>query len=416
LTLTQRVPPTPGQPNKKAMHIPVRLGLLSPDGTDLPLKLEGSEGAPTTRLLELREAEQTFTFVDVPARPSPSLLRGFSAPVRLESDCTDADLLLRMAHDSDSYCRWDAAQSLAQRRIMTAIKELQRGATPALDDAFIEAFGGALASDAEPQLLAVALSLPGESVISDRLEDVDPTHVHHARNYVEGTLARAHKALFERRYEQLGARGAYSLDTAAIGQRSLRNLCLRYLTVATDYRDGSLARAQLEAATNMTDMIAALACLANVETRDREQALAQFYERFQGEALVVDKWFSVQATAPRPRALDDVSALLEHPAFEIGNPNRARSLIDAFANGNPVRFHDASGRGYRFLRDRVLEIDAFNGQVSARMVGPLTRFQRYEPRRRARMVAELEAILGHGSLSRDLEEQVRKAVDAAHGR
>jgi aminopeptidase N len=417
LTLAQRVPPTPGQPEKEPMHIPVRVGLLSPEGRDLPLQLEAESAAgETTRLLELREAEQTFTFVNVPARPSLSLLRGFSAPVRLESDCTDADLLLRMAHDSDSYCRWDAAQSLAQRRIMAAIEARQRGATPTLDPAFVEAFGRALASSAEPPLLAVALALPAESVISDRLEDVDPTHVHEARNFVEAELARAHRALLQRRYDELASHGEHSLDSAAIGQRSLRNLCLRYLTAASDYRDGSLASAQFDAATNMTDMIAALTCLASVDSPQREQALARFYERFQGEALVVDKWFSVQATSPRASALDDVIALLKHPAFQIGNPNRARSLIDAFASGNPVRFHDASGRGYAFLRERVLEIDAFNGQVAARMVGPLTRFQRYEPARRARMVQELEAILAHVSLSRDLEEQVRKAVDAARAR
>ncbi len=415
LTLSQRVPATPGQPDKKPMHIPVRLGLLGPDGKDLPLKLQGEADAPTTRLLELRQAEQTFTFTDVPARPSPSLLRGFSAPVRLESDCSDQDLLLRMTYDSDSYCRWDAAQSLAQRRIIAALKELQRGATPQLDAAFIEAFGRALASDAEPQLLAVALALPAESVISDRLDDVDPSHVHEARNFVEAELARAHHAVLQRRYDELGTRGPYSLDTAAIGQRSLRNLCLRYLSTTREQRGGALAQAQFDAATNMTDMIAALACLANVDGPAREQALSAFYERFQHEALVIDKWFSVQATSQRASTLDDVIALLKHPAFRIDNPNRARSLIDGFAHGSPVRFHDASGRGYRFLRDRVLEIDAFNGQVAARMVGPLTRFQRYEPRRRARMIAELEAILAHGTLSRDLEEQVRKAVDAAHG-
>ncbi|HEY6881609.1 MAG TPA: aminopeptidase N [Polyangiales bacterium] len=417
LTLAQRVPATPGQATKKPMHIPVRIGLLAPDGKDLPLKLTGETRAGgTTRLLELREAEQTFTFVDVPARPAPSLLRGFSAPVRLESDCSDADLLLRMAHDSDSYCRWDAAQALAQRRILGVLQDRQRGATPVLDAAFIEAFGRALASDTEPQLLAVALALPAESVISDRLDDVDPTLVHEARDFVEAELARAHRALFARRYHELSVAGTYSLQTAQIGRRSLRGLCLRYLTAADGYRDGSLARAQFDSATNMTDMIAALACLAHVDAPERAEALARFYERWQGEALVVDKWFSVQATSQRASTLDEVTALLKHPAFELENPNRARSLIDAFASGNPVRFHDAQGRGYRFLRERVLEIDRFNGQVAARMVGPLTRFQRYEPRRRAKMVAELETILEHGTLSRDLEEQVQKAVEAAHSK
>jgi aminopeptidase N len=203
------------------------------------------------------------------------------------------------------------------------------------------------------------------------------------------------------------------MTAEAMGRRSLRNVCLRYLTAARDYQDGSLARAQFDAATNMTDMIAALACLVNVEGPEREAALATFYERFKNEALVVDKWFSVQATSQRENTLDEVIALMKHPAFQLDNPNRARSLIDSFSSGNPVRFHDPSGRGYAFVRERVLEIDRFNGQVSARMVGPLTRFQRYEPARRALMIAELQRILDQSTLSRDLEEQVGKAIQAA---
>jgi aminopeptidase N len=414
LTLAQRVPPTPGQPEKKPAHMPIRLGLLGTDGSDLPLVLEGERGpGETTRLLELRSAEQTFTFVGIEARPTASLLRGFSAPVRLEEDNTDADLLLRMAHDSDSYCRWDAAQSLAQRRIVRVVEAAQRGEPLTLDAAFIDAFGSALDSAAEPPLLAQALALPGESVIADRLESVDPSAVHAARNFVERELARAHEPRLRRHYDELAAPGAHQMTAEAMGRRSLRNVCLRYLTAARDYQDSSLARAQFDAATNMTDMISALSCLVNVVGPDREAALAAFYERFQGEALVVDKWFSVQATAPRESALDEVIALMKHPAFQLDNPNRARSLIDSFSSGNPVRFHDASGRGYAFLRERVLEIDRFNGQVSARMVGPLTRFQRYEPKRRALMIAELQRILDQSSLSRDLEEQVGKAVQAA---
>ena len=425
LKLSQRVPETLGQPDKQPAHIPIRVGLLAKDGRDLPLQLAGerqtdsteaaSDGS-ITRLLELRESTQTFTFVGVPERPTASLLRGFSAPVRLETDCTDADLLLRMAHDSDSYCRWDAAQSLAQRRIIQAVEAQVRGQPLSLDDAFVAAFGQALASDAEPQLLAQALALPAESVLADRLENVDPSAVHEARGFVERELAGAHHALLSRRYAQLGAdgaSGAHDMSSAAMGRRSLRNVCLRYLTAAGDFKDGSLARAQFDSATNMTDMIAALAALVNVESADRSAALAQFYQRFQDEALVVDKWFSVQAMSQRQGTLDEVIALMKHPAFQLDNPNRARSLIDSFTSGNPVRFHDASGRGYTFLRERVLEIDRFNGQVSARMVGPLTRFQRYEPARRALMVAELQRILDQSSLSSDLEEQVGKAIQAA---
>lgn len=422
LTLSQRTAPTPGQPNKRPLHIPVRLGLLDADGADLPLWLEGEEaprqassGAANSRLLELREAEQTFTFVGVPRRPTPSLLRGFTAPVRLESDSTDEDLLLRMAHDSDSYCRWDAAQSLAQRRILQTLAQLRAGGSPELDAAFLAAFGRALESEVDPQLLAQALSLPSESVVADRLEDVDPELVHRARHFVERELGRVHRSLLRARYDALETRGRYEVTPEAMGQRSLRNLCLRYLVVADDFRVADLARAQFDQATNMTDMIAALACLVHVDGEDREAALAHFYERFRAEELVLDKWFAVQATSQRATTLADVRALLRHEAFTLENPNRARSLIDAFASGNPLHFHEGSGLGYAFLRERVVEIDGFNGQVAARMVAPLTRYQRIEPRRRALMVDELKRILAHRSLSRDLEEQVTKAVHAAQG-
>jgi aminopeptidase N len=414
LTLSQFVPPTPGQPEKLPMHIPVRVGLLDANGDDLPLRLRGETSAgPTTRLLELREQSQTFTFVDVPARPTPSLLRGFSAPVRLDSDCSDQDLLLRMAHDSDPYCRWDAAQSLSQRRILQVIQARSQGGSPELDAAFLDAFGSALRGDADPQLLAQALTLPSESVIADRIEQVDPELVHAARSFVESTLARAHEQLLRARYESLSSDEAHELSPEAMGRRSLRNVCLRYLTAGSDFRDATLARRQFEAADNMTDMLAALACLTHVRGSDRDEALAAFYRRFKGEALVVDKWFAVQAASQLPDTLDQVRALLDHEAFQLDNPNRARSLIDSFSSGNPVRFHESSGRGYVFLRERVLEIDRFNGQVAARMVGPLTRFQRFEPNRRALMLGELQHILAQGSLSPDLEEQVGKAIRAA---
>jgi aminopeptidase N len=417
LTLSQHTPPTPGQPVKLPLHLPVRMGLLAKDGRDLPLRL-AHENAPqgTTRLLELREPQQTFTFVDVPEAPTASLLRGFSAPVRLESNSSDADLLLRMAHDSDPYCRWDAAQTLAQRRVNQALDVLRLGLTPKLDDAFIDAFGAALASDADPQLVAQTLSLPSESMISDRLEEVDPVLVHEARSFVERGLAEAHTDLLAARYDALSDQEAHTMTTEAMGRRSLRNVCLRYLAAATRFADPARARAHFEAATNMTDMIAALSVLTHSDASDRRDVLARFYERFQHEALVIDKWFAVQATSQRAEALDEVEALLRHEAFRLDNPNRARALIDTFAASNPLRFHEASGRGYAFLRERVLEIDRFNGQVSARMVSPLTRFQRFEPQRRARMVAELTTILDRGTLSRDLEEQVGKAIQAAQRR
>jgi aminopeptidase N len=417
LTLSQSTPPTPGQPTKLPLLIPVRFGLLDTNGEDLPLTLLGetSEG-DTTRLLLLDQAEATFTFCNINEEPVPSTLRGFSAPVRLESDTSDAGLLLRMARDSDPYCRWEASQTLAQRRLASVVGQLSRAEPARLDPAYVEAFGRALASNAEPDLLSLALTLPSESILSDRTEVADPTLIHEARAFLERGLANAHHNLLLACYEALSQPGPYQLTPEAMGRRSLRNMCLRYLMAASDKAEASLARQQFDNATNMTDMIAALACLVNVEGSDRSEALQRFYARFESEALVVDKWFSVQASSHRATTLDEVSALMSHPAFNLQNPNRARALIDSFAGGNPYRFHDPRGTGYVFLREQVARIDGFNGQVAARMVAPLTRFARIEPRRRGLMLRELRNLRGLPQLSKDLSEQVDKALQAVDGR
>jgi len=411
LELAQEAPATSAARVIQPLHIPVRMGLLGADGSDLPLKLHGESAASgTTRLLELRSASERYTFVDVASAPTPSLLRGFSAPVRLESDSTDAGLLLRMAHDSDPYGRWEASQTLAQRRVLAAHEALKDGATPALDDAFIDAFRRALDSDAEPQLLAQALALPAETVVSDRLERVDPSRVHRARSFIEVSLARAAEDSLRRRYASLADQGSYARDAESMGRRSLRNVCLRYLMAIHEPGQGGLAREQFANATNLTDMIAALSALSNVEGDHREHALRDFYTRYDHEALVIDKWFAIQAMSQRASTLDDVRSLLRHPAFDLGNPNRARALIDSFASGNPLCFHDVGGGGYSFLADRVIEIDRFNPQVAARLTTPLTRFDRFEPVRRARMIEELRRILAVPSLSRDVYEQASRAI------
>jgi aminopeptidase N len=413
LTLTQSTAPTPGQPHKLPLLIPVRVGLLDRRGDDLPLTLAGERAdGETTRLLLLDALETTYTFSNVPEEPVPSLLRGFSAPVRLESDCSDGGLLLRMAKDSDPYCRWEASQTLAQRRVASVLAQLDRGEAPRLDAAFADAFGRALAGNADPDLLSLALTLPGESLIGDRLPVVDPARVHEARTFIERSLALLHLDLLRACYDALSDSGPYTLRPEAMGRRSLRNMCLRYLMASGDEAHRGLARAQFDAASNMTDMIAALACLVNVEGPERSAALAEFYTRFAHEALVVDKWFSVQATSHRATTLDEVSALMSHPAFNLQNPNRARALIDSFAAGNPYRFHDAGGGGYTFLRRQIERIDGFNGQVAARMVAPLARCARIEPGRRSLMIGELRTLRALPTLSRDLSEQVDKALKA----
>ncbi len=411
LELSQEPPSAAGSRTALPLHIPVQMGLLGANGADLPLQLFGESSASgTTRLLELRGESERFTFVNVPSAPTPSLLRGFSAPVRLESDSTDAGLLLRMAHDGDSYGRWEASQTLAQRRVLAAHEALKDGATPRLDEAFIEAFRRALDSEAAPQLLAQALALPAETVVSDRLERVDPNRVHEARTFVEVSLARAAEDSLRRRYAALVEHGSYARDADTMGRRSLRNVCLRYLMAIHKPGEGGFAREQFAKATNLTDMIAALSALSNVEGEHRAEALRDFYTRYAHEALVIDKWFAIQAMSQRASTLDEVRMLLRHPAFDLGNPNRARALIDSFASGNPLRFHDVGGGGYSFLADRVLEIDRFNPQVAARLINPLTRFDRFEPTRRAGMIDELRRILAVPSLSRDVYEQASRAI------
>jgi aminopeptidase N len=416
LSFAQHTPKTPGQPHKQPLHIPVRVGLLNAAGEDLPLTLEGERTpGPTTRLLELTSERDSFVFVDVPEPPVLSLLRDFSAPVRLEADCSDAGLLLRMARDSDAYCRWDASQTLAHRRIEAVMAQLARGEPPSLDDAFIEAFGTALASTADPDLLSLALTLPAETVIGDRAALADPALIHDARSFVERALGLAHADPLGRRYASLADSGPYQLTPEAMGRRSLRNMCLRYIMAAGDGHSGSVARAQFGTATNMTDLMAALGSLVNVDGPDREAALSHFYARFEREELVIDKWFSVQAGSQRATTLDEVIALMDHPAFNLQNPNRARALIDGFAAGNPYRFHEPSGRGYTFLRAQVARIDRFNALVAARMAAPLTRLARIEPQRRALMLRELKLLRAEPGLSKDLSEQVDKALSAAEG-
>jgi aminopeptidase N len=415
LTLAQHVPATPGQSEKQPMHIPVRVGLLGRDGKDLLVgRSDAPEDAPRAEhLLELRAEMQTFELTGVTEAPVPSLLRGFSAPVRLHLEEAEGGLLRRMAHDSDAYARWAAAQSLGSRVVGHALNARMAERPDVLDSGFSEAFGDALRSDSDPALVALAITLPSETVLADQREFVDPEALHKARTAVEQALGRAHFGLLRQRYSALASQGPYSMEPAAVGQRALRNVCLRYLVLADATLGTALALTQYHTATNMTDSLAALGCLASVEGSEREAALGHFYARFVHEPLVIDKWFSVQAMADRKDVLADVRQLLLHPAFDLTNPNRARALIDAFANQNPGHFHARSGAGYVFLREQVQAVDRFNGQIAARMVTPLTRFGRVEPGRRALMLAEIELLAATPSLSRDVSEQVNKARQAA---
>ncbi|BCR03471.1 aminopeptidase N [Desulfuromonas versatilis] len=412
LKLSQSCPPTPGQQEKRPFHIPVALGLLDLDGNDLPLQLEG-ETAPlgTSRVLELRAAEQTYRFVNVPSPPVPSLLRGFSAPVQLQADYTEAELAFLMAHDSDPFNRWEAGQQLASRVLLKLAADHQAGRPLQLDEAFAAAFGKTLCdSDADPALLAQALALPTETYLAEQMAVADPEAIHAAREFVRRALAEKFRHEFAAVLEASARSGPYSIEPAAVGWRSLKNLCLAYLMTLEEPSTVDHCCRQFQNGDNMTDVIAALACLVNSAGPERQQALGAFYEKWREDPLVVDKWFTLQATSKRPDTLEQVRLLMEHPAFNIRNPNKVRALVGAFCHGNPARFHDRSGAGYAFLGDRVLELDRLNPQVAARLLGALTRWRKYDGARQELMKSQLQRILAAEGLSRDVYEVASKSL------
>ncbi len=409
LTVRQSCPPTPGQPEKAPFHVPLAVGLLGADGRDLPLRLDGEAAAGgTTRVLELRDAAQAFRFLDVPERPVPSLLRGFSAPVKVRFDHADEALMFLMAHDSDGFNRWDAAQTLAQRVILARVAEQGRP----LPAGFVGAFREALTDpSADRALTAEVLTLPSESYLGDQLPQVDVDGIHAAREGVKGALAAALRDDLLRVYRGLSDAGPYDVEPASIARRALRNVALAYLMHDPDEEAGALCLAQYRAAHNMTDVMAALALIADSDHPERDAVLADFRARWAGDPLVLDKWFSVQALARRGDTLERVVALMGDPAFSIRNPNKVRALIGAFV-GNVVRFHASDGTGYAFLADRVLELDPLNPQVAARMLRAMARWRRYDPARQALMRRELERVAVAPGLSRDSYEVAAKSLEA----
>ncbi len=412
LTLRQTCPPTPGQPEKKPFHIPLAVGLLGNDGKDLPLQLEGEDAAVLgTRVLQLKKSEETFVFTGIPQEPVPSLLRGFSAPVKLRMDVSDRERLFLMANDGDEFNRWDAGQQLAVTRIMAIVRDCQRGKALSLDRAFIDAFKKTLKSDMPDRAFqAYALTLPSETYLADFMDVIDPTAIHEARRFAVTTLARELKDIFRNVYAGNVETGPYRIDRESISRRSLKNLCLAYLTELNDGDGRKLCIEQYRTANNMTDTMAALVSLANNDCPEREEALAAFYEKWKNDPLVLDKWLSIQATSRLADTLETVKALTKHPAFNIKNPNKVRALIGAFAQANPVRFHDPAGAGYEFLADYVIAIDPMNPQIAARLVSAFTLWRKYDVTRQALMKAQLERILNTPKLSKDVYEIASKSL------
>lgn len=399
LTLRQDIPDTPGQTNKKPMHIPVKTGLLGKNGQDMLPE--------TSRILHLTEKEQTFVFDNIAEAPVPSVLRGFSAPVKIKSDLSDDDLLFLMAHDSDGFNRWDAGQTYLQRLIIS----LAGGAEKKLSTACMDAFG-ALVNDREtnPALLAKALSLPSDTYLAQLMDVVDVDGLHDARQFVAKEIGSAYLKPLTALYQANVDNSPYAPDPVSVGKRRLKTAALRLIQAADENAAVKLAAAQYAAATNMTDKVAALAVLTDTQTPEREKAFKDFYDTWKHEPLVLDKWFSLQAVADRDNAVEDVAALTSHPDFTYKNPNRLRALMGSFSFANQKWFHRKDGAGYRLLADTVIKVNALNPSTAARLLTPMRQWQRYDSSRKVLMEQELKRILAEKDISNDVYEIVSKSL------
>jgi len=406
LTLKQSLGPTPGQPEKKPMHIPVRLGFISRNGAQaLTLDGENARG-PEERVLEITAPEQRFVFVDVAEEPMLSVGRGFSAPAVFKVPSDRKAMAALMGRDSDAFNRWEAGQSLAT----DILKQMAAGSTAAPDAVYIDALGEVLArAEEDIAFTAQMLMPPLESELALAMTPPDPDAIHAARTALIRAVATTHGAHIEALYRKLDSKSTFAPDAASAGRRALRNVLLRYLSAADDENAAALADAHYRAATNMTDMIAGLAALTRMESPRRDAAFAHFHDRFATDPLVLDKWMSLQASSPLPSTVNCVRALMKHPAFDMKNPNRVRALVGAFA-GNHLRFHAGDGQGYALVGETIRALDGINPQVASRISAAFEAWRRYDDRRQALMRGELETTLKLSGISANLFEVVTKML------
>lgn len=399
LNLKQSQSNTTGQTDKKPLHIPVAVGLLDAQGNE----------THATQILEMTAREQSFTFNHVHARPVPSILRGFSAPVKLIADLSDDDLRLLQRKDTDGFNKWDAGQTLALRNIERVMADSNANITEFVDD-FGIIIAQAIAGDGDKALFARALTLPTIAVIAQTQAMIDPAAIDQARTHILKTIKRVHKDALVCLYDDNAGVGEFSISAEAMGRRALQNVAIELLTVTNGTGCAARAKTHYDAANNMTDRVAALSCLSDSTQPERALIFADFYHRFKDYQLVVDKWFMLQAMANRAAIFEDFATLRQHHEFNIKNPNRVRSLYSAFALNNPVKFHDPSGRGYAILRDVIIELNEINPQIASRLVTPLREWKRYTPVLQAQMKAALETIMNTPKLSNDVFELVSKSL------
>jgi aminopeptidase N len=415
LDFTQSCKPTPGQDKKEPFVIPVALGLIIPGRGDIELRTgneDGASGAELSRgVIELTTARRRVTFHEVSSRPVPSLLRGFSAPVRLYYAASEADLITLISHDSDGFNRWQAASAYATRLLLRSVSQIRSGDAPYEDKDFSGALAIVVEKSPDPAFTAQALTLPGEADIAREIgEDIDPDAIHLARESLRQAIGRDLKDILLTSYSQLAGDGPYSPGAIAAGRRALRNTALDLLTAGDTVQGALLATRQLDTATTMTDEIAALAVLTHIPGKQREAALDAFYRAHEGEPLVIDKWFALQATIPEAGTLGLVKSLMKHKAFSFNNPNRLRSLAGAFAALNQTQFNAVDGSGYDFIAGIVLDLDPKNPQVAARLLSAFKSWRTLEAKRRALAECALRRVASTAGLSADVKDIAERSL------
>ncbi|EGQ8146089.1 aminopeptidase N [Vibrio parahaemolyticus] len=406
LTVEQFTEATQDQAEKQALHIPFDIELYGSKGQIIPLIINGES---VHNVLDIKQDKQTFVFENVAEQPVPSLLREFSAPVKLEYDYSDAELIFLMKHATNDFARWDASQMLLAKYIRQNVNNVQTGSEVQLSEDLIDAFRGVLLDEnLEPAFIAQVFSLPSINEITGWYKQIDVDAVDTVLNSITVSLSATLEDELSATYHTL-KQAEYTIDHAAIGKRALRNQCLQFLA-HTD-KGNTLVKAQYEAANNMTDTIAAMSAANSAQLECREELMADYSDKWKHDGLVMDKWFALQGTNPAEDALEKVKATMNHEAFSLKNPNRTRSLIGSFLAANPVRFHDKSGSGYQFAGEILRQLNDSNPQVASRMIDPLLKFRKYDEARQAMIRAELEKLKAMDNLAKDLFEKVTKALD-----
>ncbi len=422
LTLTQMTKPTHDQPVKEDLMIPVAVGLIGQSGKDVPLTLKGEHGASeTTKVLNLTEHSQTFVFENVPGAVTPSVLRNFSAPVKVTTQPSDEDLIFRMAHDSDPYNKYEATERLMIKTLQKLVKDVQDDLPLSLSPDFFAAYGNNVANalDGDKMFNALTLQLPPYNLITQDMKVLDPDAVQEALSFMRKTLATTFEAEFREIYKdtQAPAGEKYDLSKEQVGRRELHNTALTFLGKLQTPEMAATAYKQYTEATNMTEKLSALGTLSKIPPSGamdtRQRALDNFYETFKDNNNVIDKWLQINAAIPDGDPLARVQSLLKHPSYDETNPNKVFALMGGFIGGNPTLFNAKDGSGYQFLADVIIHMNEVNPKTAAGLAKRFAQFKRYDTDRQQLMIREMERIMETPQLETGIKEILGKALESA---